>query len=282
VASTPDNANPAPADGGQALYLSLINEQFSGGGDPCAVLRDALRQDHFILLAQKVVPLHSGAGNARLCEVLLRMQHEETNLLPPGGFFPVAEACGMMGDIDRWVVTHVLAWYAAQRERDATPVLPVFCINLSTDALDGPQFARFVRSELDRARVPASALCFEIAEADAIATPEKVKSFVQALKPAGCRFTLDAFGSIKVSFEHLKGLPLDHIKIDGVIIQNMLKSPVELARMRAIHGVCRKVGIRTIAEFVETQQTLDALREIGVDYAQGFGMALPAPINNLS
>ncbi len=262
----------------QVTYLNVIAQDLLGWEEPRRQLVEALRNNHFLLFAQKIMPLKTIGGEPRFCEVLLRLKEEEDNLLPPGGFFPIAESYGMLRDIDHWVVLNLLAWCAAQREQNPSWIVPVFCVNLSSAALEGPQFAKFVRTELDRAHVPPGTLCFEIAESDIIAYPEQARSFMAALKPAGCRFTLDAFGSVKVSFKHMKGLPLDYIKIDGVIIQNILKTPAELARLRAIHSVCRKVGIRTIAEFVENVETMNALAEVGIDYAQGFGVALPAPI----
>jgi EAL domain-containing protein (putative c-di-GMP-specific phosphodiesterase class I) len=109
-----------------------------------------------------------------------------------------------------------------------------------------------------------------------------VQRFINALKPMGCRFTADAFGSVKTSFTHLKGLALDFIKIDGVIIQNLLRDPAALAKARAICTVCGKVGLATIAEFVESDETLAKLREIGIDYAQGFGIARPEPLDRMA
>src|SRR5262249_41597312 len=113
---------------------------------------------------------------------------------------------------------------------------------------------------------------------DVLTRHNDVERLMAALKPAGCRFTIDAFGATKVSFTHLKGLPLDFIKIDGVIIQNILRNPSELAKVRAIASACNKIGVRTIPEFVETKEVLNKLRESGVDYVQGFGIARPGPL----
>ena len=118
-------------------------------------------------------------------------------------------------------------------------------------------------------------------ERDVIEHFSAARAFIAALKPLGCRFTLDAFGSIKVSFSHLNELPVDFVKIDGVIIESMLQGALGPATVKAINIVCHEVGIRTIAEFVETKQTLDKLREIGVDYVQGFGIARPEPISKI-
>jgi EAL domain-containing protein (putative c-di-GMP-specific phosphodiesterase class I) len=157
--------------------------------------------------------------------------------------------------------------------------VPLYCINLSEDTIRSADFAKFIRGEVEEHHFNARSLCFEIGEPDIIGQHENVERLINTLKPLGCRFTVDSFGSVKVSFTHLKGLAVDFIKIDGVIIQNILRDPAELAKARAINTVCAKVGLRTIAEFVERKETLDKLRALGVDYVQGFGVALPGPID---
>jgi len=125
-------------------------------------------------------------------------------------------------------------------------------------------------------------LCFEIGEADVIDHHAGVQAFVGALRPLGCRFTLEAFGRIEVSFAPLKDLPFDFLKIDGVLIHNMLTNPADLRKIRVIAMASQRFGLRTIAEFVESDDTVAKLRGIGIDYAQGFGIGRPAPIAQLS
>jgi len=264
---------------GQALYLRLMTEQLTGWNDPRAMLERALKENQFLLLAQKILPLTPRSPDPLCYEILLRLQQEEDNLLPPGGFFDVAESLGMMAKIDRWVVRAVLNW-CATRLKEAKP-LPMMCVNISGPALRSTSFLGAVREELQNAGVPSRVLCFEINDHDVIEHPAAARAFVAALKPLGCRFTLDAFGSTKVSFSHLNDLPVDFVKIDGVIIESMLQGALGPATVKAIHMVCKEVGIRTIAEFVETRKTLDKLREIGVDYVQGFGVSRPAPISKV-
>ncbi len=278
---TPDAGGDAllvSGEGGEMLYLRSITDELMGWDDPRAKLVRALKENQFLLFAQKIRPLKTGAPDPLCYEILLRLQEEEDNLLPPGGFIPVAERYGMMEDLDRWVVRNLIAWCLEKQRSDPAWRIPLYCVNLSEAAVTGPEFAHFVRGELERSAFPARSLCFEIGEQDVLNHHANVQRFIAALKPTGCRFTVDAFGSVKVSFSHLKGLAIDFIKIDGIIIQNILRDPSELAKTRAINMVCQKVGIRAIAEFVETNETLDKLREIGVDYVQGFGIALPGPI----
>jgi len=277
------NAIPPQIGGaGQDLYLRLMTEQLTGWDNPRVMLERALRENLFLLLVQKILPLKSGSPDPLCYEVLLRLQQEEDSLLPPGGFFDIAESLGMMPNIDRWVVRAVLSWCAAKQKASPGKPLPMFCINISAPSLKSDSFLGAVREELRSAGVPPRALCFEINERDVIEHPASAQRFIAELKPLGCRFTLDAFGSVKISFAHLNNLPVDFIKIDGIIIESIHHGKLGPATVKAINIVCREVGIRTIAEFVETKATLDKLREIGVDYVQGFGIARPDPISKLS
>ncbi len=265
-------------DSGETLYLHSISDQLMGGNDPRAKLVRALKNNEFLLFAQKMLPLKNMPFDHGSYEILLRLREEEDNLLPPGGFIPMAERYGMTEDIDRWVVRNVIDWSMEQQRANPVWDIPMFCVNLSEAAIANPEFARFVRQELQRSGFPASQLCFEIGELETISNHDNVGKFIAALRPAGCRFTVDDFGSVKLSFSNLTGLRLDFVKIDGVIIQNMFKTPADLVKLKAILNVCEKMGMRTIAEFVEDDQTLQKLREIGLDYAQGFGIDRPGPI----
>lgn len=258
-----------------------MTEQLTGWDNPRAMLDRALKENLFLLLAQKIIPLKKGVPEPVCYEVLLRLKQEEDSMLPPGGFLDLADSLGMMPKIDRWVLRSVLAWCAARlKARPAAP-LPLMCVNISGRALISNAFVGAAREELNAAGVPPRTVCFEINERDVIEHPARAQAFMDALKPLGCRFTVDAFGSVRVSFSYLEGLPLDFLKIDGVIIESMQQGVLGPATVKAINMVCREVGIRTIAEFVETKQTLDKLREIGVDYVQGFGVARPQPIGKI-
>ncbi len=265
--------------GGEALYLHSITDQLMGWDDPRSKLVRALAENQFLLFSQKILALKNNTTDLACHEILLRLQEEEDHLLPPGGFIPIAERYGMMEEIDRWVVHNLISWCLNKRNNQPGWQIPLFCVNLSERTPNNPEFAKFVHQEVRRSGFPARALCFEISEMETINNHDAVRNFIAALKPAGFRFTIDAFGSAKVSFTHLKGLPVDFIKIDGVIIQNMFKTPADMAKLKAMITVCHKIGVQTIAEFVESQETLDTLRELGIDYVQGFGIARPGPIS---
>ena len=272
---------PPRRESGQAVYLRLMTEQLTGWDNPRVMLERALKENQFLLLTQKILALKTGGAEPLCHEVLLRLKQEEDNLLPPGSFFDLAESLGMMVDIDLWVVCALLSWGAARQKSSPASQLPMMCVNVSAAALADPAFAKTVREELNKTGYPPRALCFELNERDVIDNHDNAQRFIAALKP-GCRFTLDAFGSVKISFSHLTGLAIDFLKIDGVITQNILRDPAELAKARAINLACQKIGVRTIAEFVESKEMLDKLRELGVDYVQGFGIARPEPIDRLA
>jgi len=237
----------------------------------------ALQKDQFILFAQAIRSL-APTPYPQLVEVLLRLQEEEQSMAPPGGFFPVAERYNLMPDIDRWVVRNLIKWTGEKQRSDPAWRMPLYCVNLAGASLRDPEFALYVRREMQHQKFPGGNLCFEIAETDVLNQYAAVQAFVTAMRPFGCRFALDDFGSTQVSFAPIEGLTLDFLKIDGVIIQNILTHPDDCARARGIVAASRKVGMRTIAEFVESDATLEKLREIGVDYAQGFGISKPGPI----
>ena len=296
-ASRVDSGAPAPAampgasvgnamtgahENGDAFYMESISEQLISGSDPRAQLVRALQEDHFALFAQKILPLSAAAHYPRCFEVLLRMQEEEQNMLPPGGFFPVAERYNLMGKIDRWVVRNVIKWCMEMQRGDPAWYMPLYCVNIATASLSEPQFASDVCDELQRSKFPPANLCFELAEPDVIGHHAAVQAFMGTLRPLGCRFTLDAFGSSKVSFAPLNGLTFDFLKIDGVIIQNIHTDPANLSKIRAIASAAHKMNMHTIAEFVESDEILAKLREAGVDYAQGFGIGRPGPIAQVS
>ena len=269
-------------EGGQTIYMRSIADQLMGWDEPRAKLENALKGNQFLLFAQKILPLKRELPDPLCYEILLRLREEEDNFLPPGGFIPVAERYNMMEEIDRWVVRSLIAWCTEQKRANSGWRPPLYCVNLSESAVCSLDFARYVSHELRQHDFNARSLCFEISEPEIISQHAHVQRFINVLRPLGCRFTVDAFGSVKASFTHLKGLAVDFLKIDGVIIQNILRDPAAFAKTRAIGIVCGKIGLRTIAEFVETDEMLAKLRDVGIDYVQGFGIARPEPMEKRS
>ena len=257
--------------------LTCLSEELAGWDDPAKKIRDALREDRFLLLQQPILPL-SEADPARCCEVLIRMKDEEANLLPPGGFFPFAEACGMMPSIDAWVVRTLIARCQGLQARLPDWRAPLLWINLSEAAVKSAEFVRSLHRQLQREGFEGRLLCFELAESTIASSPRETERLITALAPLGCKFAVDGFAGEATAHAELKDLRIDFLKIDGRLIHQMLRSPAALARVRAIEVVSRAMGVRTVAMLVEDDATLHALRSLGVDYAQGFGIARPQPL----
>ncbi len=210
-------------------------------------------------------------------ELLLRMRDENNQLVRPDLFIPSAERYNLMSTLDRWVI-HEAFTRLADRNPDGEARYTL-AINLSGSSLSESRFLDFVVEELTKQQLPHGAICFEITETAAISNLSQVVHFMQAVKVLGCKFALDDFGSGLSSFSYLKTLPVDYLKIDGHFISNIADDPVDESMVRAIHEVGNALGIETIAERVETEAVLDKLAEIGIEYAQGFYIARPAPVN---
>lgn len=234
-------------------------------------ISDALARDRFQLLFQPLVSTKTGATVAY--EALLRMEGENGELIPPSEFLDVAERFGLIRAIDRWVVRRSIGAIARARSAGGDLVLHV---NLSARAFAERELLPLIREELAATGVPPQNLCFEITETAAISSLVEARRFIMTLREGGCRFALDDFGVGFCSFHYLKHLPVDIIKIDGSFIRDLPNSRVDQHLVHAILAVARGLGKQTVAESVEDQQTLDLVRRLGVDYAQGFFPGRPS------
>jgi EAL domain-containing protein (putative c-di-GMP-specific phosphodiesterase class I) len=198
-------------------------------------------------------------------------------------FIPAAERYHLMGTIDRWVVARALRClgrlHAAPRGSSG---MPRFGINLSGMSLGDAAFADFVSRELDSSGAPADNVCFEITETAAISNLGRAARFIRRFRDLGCRFALDDFGTGLSSFAYLKSLPVDYIKIDGSYVRGSASDPVDHAVVDAIQRLARSVGAKTIAESVETPEILQRIRDLGIDFAQGFAIHRPEPYPQLA
>ncbi|MCR4304034.1 MAG: EAL domain-containing protein [Gallionella sp.] len=234
-------------------------------------LRKAIDENRLCLYAQPIVPV-ARPGAPIHHEILLRLRDEQGQLVPPNAFIPAAERYNLMPQIDRWVLRATL---------DLMRGLAGNCrlaINISGQSLCDADFLRFATEQIDKSGINPDRLCFEITETAAIAHLNLAKHFISTLRAKGCLFSLDDFGSGLSSFAYLKNMKVDYLKIDGGFVKDMVDDPIDRAMVAAIHGVGQAMGIRTIAEFVETPEILAALAKIGVDYAQGYGIARPMPV----
>lgn len=241
-------------------------------------IAQAIKDGEFKLYCQKIISINPNAHTPTVCyELLIRMAEEENNLMPPGSFLPLVDQFKLMPQLDRWVANHIVQWLSSHPIENK----PVFCLNVAKDTLCDKTFIKFVQDKIEQARIPANLLCFEIEELDAKSKPVETIFFSDKIRELGFLVTLCSFGQSAASIDLLKKLKIDFLKIDGSIVCNMLYDDEDLTRIKGIHQIARKLNIKTIAEFVETDETIAKLREIGIDYVQGFEIAKPCALNNL-
>jgi len=236
-------------------------------------IRKALDDGRMVLYEQPIVSLRDTAKNGRH-ELLVRMVDESSQLILPMEFIPAAERYHLMPAVDRWVIAKALSVLGA----DPPGTSHTYSINLSGQSIGDEGLEAFIRERLARHGVDPRRIGFEITETAAIGNLSRAIGFIRSLKEAGCTFALDDFGSGLSSFAYLKELPVDYLKIDGRFVKDMLRQPVDRAMVEAINSIGHVIGLVTVAEFVEDQETLEALRAIGVDCAQGFHIREPRPL----
>ena len=241
-------------------------------------LTHALDANRFRLYQQAIAPLGTHGRGRPHYEILLRLLDEDDRIVEPMAFVPVAERYNLMPAIDRWVLREVIGRHAVQQRQKPLAERPIFAVNLSGSSLCDERLVEYVRGLLAEYRVPADMLCFEITETAAIANLNRAAHIIQALKHEGCLFALDDFGSGMPSFGYLKQLPVDFLKIDGSFIRTMVEDRVIRAMAEAINRMAQVMAIETVAECAESEPILALLRELGVDHAQGYALALPQPL----
>jgi len=246
-----------------------------------ARLQKALDENRFQFWQQRILDLkRAPGGQAGHFEILLRLIDEGGAIVAPDRFFPAAERYGLMPAIDRWVVQHLLLdGQHGRLQAEMARTSATHCaINLSGASLNDDTFMDFLEDALRRTALAGDRLCFEITETVAVAHFGRTREVMQAIKRFGCRFALDDFGSGMSSFSYLKNLPVDYLKIDGALVRHIVEDAADFAMVEAIHRIGAVLGLKTIAEFVETEAALERVREIGVDYAQGYAIHRPQPL----
>lgn len=241
-------------------------------------IRDALRNDRFVLFAQRIVPV-VGEGEGDHYEFLIRMLDETGKVIPPGLFLGTAELYHLSVLIDRWVISKAVSYLSEHAE--CLEKLNFCSINLSGHSLGHPEILEHVRQTFSNSCVPPEKICFEVTETAAIARMNTAVRFIKRLRKRGFRFALDDFGSGLSSFGYLKSLPVDYLKIDGLFVKGIDVDEVDRAMVRSITEVAKLMGKQTIAEYVENSRILELLGEIGVDFAQGYHIGKPCPIEKL-
>ena len=262
---------------------------YQGEDDPAALhtgemhwvqrIKEALEQNRLVLYHQLIAPLQ-GQQSLLHTEILVRLLDEDGSLIPPMSFIPAAERYNLMSKIDRWVIRETIATLHTHMLCAAAGSCTI-AINLSGQSLCDDEFLPFVLEEFEHYSIDPRHLCFEITETCAIANMSRAIHFISTLRERGCRFALDDFGSGLSSFGYLKNLPVEYLKIDGSFVRDIEHDPMALALVDSINQIGHVAGMQTIAEYVENAAIRKKLQILGVDYAQGYGVARPEPLQRL-
>ena len=258
-------------------------------------LNEALDKSRFELYVQHVKPIkHDNDGVYH--ELLLRLRQSDGTLISPMAFIPAAERYGLMTAIDRWVIRYAFQWlsqystsqystsqyeasqHGGSQNSAAAQNSDIYAINISGQSLADPQFLTYCIHESQRASINPRQVCLEITETAAIANWSHAKQLFASLKELEFKFALDDFGSGMASFAYLKYLPLDYIKIDGSFVKDMLDDPMDKTLVQMINEIGHVMQLKTVAEYVENDAIVQLLQQMGVDYAQGFGIHQPVPL----
>jgi diguanylate cyclase (GGDEF)-like protein/PAS domain S-box-containing protein len=234
-------------------------------------VRSALEEERLELHMQTIQPLNSGDTTSHI-EILVRLR-EDDELHLPGAFMPAVERYSLQTDLDRYVISHALDWMEKQE-----PPPETMAINLSGKSLPDRSFLDFIIDRFKEGNIDPSRICFEITETAAITNLAYARTFISKLHDMGCRFSLDDFGSGLSSFAYLKYLPVDYLKIDGVFVRDIADDPMDKTIVYSISSIGKVLNMKTIAEYVENEETLSIVREMGIDYAQGYHISMPVPI----
>lgn len=243
-----------------------------------AGIRNAIEANRFRLFAQEVRHLNGKMNGGRHYEILLRMLGDDGSIVEPAAFIPASEHYDLMGNIDRWVIRTTFQDYGP-RLAEATNLS--FAINLSANSLNDPFLWPFLQEELDRSGLSPRRLHFEITETAVINNLTAAKQFLSKARTAGCGVMLDDFGTGLSSFTYLRQFPVNGLKIDGGFIRQMTENDLDRAIVESINAVGHRLGAVTVAEQVEDEKTLELVREMGIDQAQGFAIALPQPLETI-
>jgi len=240
-------------------------------------ITSAFEDERFLLYCQSIIPLGKDAGAETYCEILIRMRGESGDILLPGTFLPAAERYNLMPTIDRWVVRTLFAMLRAHPHGCINQM--IYSVNISGPALSDEHFLEFVIDQFSQSQVPAARICFEITETAAVTNLVQATRFITVLKSMGCTFALDDFGTGLSSFSYLKNLPIDHLKIAGNFVRDILTDPIDHAMVEAVNHIGHVMQLTTIAEYVESDAILTQVKALGVDYAQGFAIDRPMPLD---
>jgi diguanylate cyclase (GGDEF)-like protein/PAS domain S-box-containing protein len=240
-----------------------------------ADINHALLHNSFVLYYQHYQSLKKNTSGHHY-EILLRMLDQDGQIIAPNAFLPAAERYNLTSQIDRWVIEHYFRWLSANPAHKEQ--LNRCNINLSGHSLADKDLKLFILNAFEKYSIPYQKICFEITESMAIIKMDETLEFINTFHRLGCFFALDDFGSGFSSYAYLKTLPVDQLKIDGSFVKDILLDPIDMAMVCSINDVAKAMGMETVAEFVESPEILVELGKMGIDYAQGYGVAKPSPL----
>jgi diguanylate cyclase (GGDEF)-like protein/PAS domain S-box-containing protein len=241
-------------------------------------ISEALSNDMFKLYAQPICPLKNNKTDFIHLEVLIRMVDSNGIIISPSAFVPAAERYNLMGSIDQHIISKTFSHIVSRSDDDKL----CYTINLSGNSLSDENLSNFIAKQIVSFGINPSRLCFEVTETAAITNLVNAKKLIDEIRALGCHFALDDFGSGLPSFEYLKSLPVDYLKIDGSFVHNMVSNKIDHAMVAAINQVGHIMGIKTVAEHVENEEIISKLQHLNVDFVQGYGIARPAPIEEFN
>ena len=242
-------------------------------------IKTAIAKDYFELYYQEIMPLNTDTPTPKTVELLLRL-NIAGKVISPDSFLPTAERYDMMPLIDAWVISHAFDFLNLYKEQTNTDIS--IAINLSGQSLSEDTVLNLITRHLRKNKsLKKEHICFEITETAAIANLSRAIEFISSVKQMGCKFSLDDFGSGLSSFSYLKNMPVDNLKIDGIFIRDINLDPINKAFVESIHNIGKMMGLKTTAEYVESEDILNTIKKIGIDYAQGYHIGKPAPLKSL-
>lgn len=244
-------------------------------------INQAIEDDRFCLFCQPIIPFKDFVEKPHIFEILVRKVDEQGKLIPPMAFIPAAERYHLMPLIDRWVIKNTFSIYRDYLNANNIKTNHLFSINLSGVSLGDKYLLEFIKEQFEFYQVSPNNICFEITETAAIVNLTTTIHLINSLKGLGCKFLLDDFGSGMSSFAYLKNLPVDFLKMDGSYVQDITHNEIDLAMVKSIHSIADAMHIKTIAEFVESTEAMQLLKDIGVDYGQGFFLGKPVPLESI-
>ena len=240
-------------------------------------VQKSLANDRFVLYAQEIRANHD-CDIKWHGEILIRMLGENDEIIPPDSFIPAAERYNLMVDVDKWVIKKAFLFIKQLEEKYNGEIL--CSINLSGQSICEQDFLNYIVNELDDSYISPSSVCFEITETAVVSDFFHAEKLLETLKGMGCSFSLDDFGSGLSSFGYLKRLNVDYLKIDGSFVKSMLDDDKDYALVKSIDQIGKEMGMKTIAEFVESEALHNKLIVMGIDYSQGYGIAKPMPLSS--